>query len=276
MTTAVWSSAAAAALQCLLATDPDHKCAMTAEVSAAIADGRLAAAADPAVPVQSLPIPGRPPRPELVQPRALKSRGLGSAHGRAALLHAVAHIEFNAINLAWDAIYRFRAVPHDYVHDWATVAADEARHFLLVRQRLRELGFDYGDFPAHNGLWQMACATEDGLVPRMALVPRLLEARGLDVTPPMIDGLRAAGDEASVAVFEVILREEVRHVEIGTRWFHWACAREGLDPEPHFLALLRSRAPGRVRPPFNVGARRAAGFSESELLALETLELREG
>lgn len=266
-----WPSAAAAAWQCLLSADPVEKCALTAEAAQAIHAGQVHGDPKPEFPAQSLPAPGRPARPVLVQPRELKSRGLGSVQGRAALLHAVAHIEFNAINLAWDAVYRFRQVPGDYVRDWASVAADEARHFQLVKARLERLGFAYGDFPAHDGLWQMARATEDALSSRMALVPRLLEARGLDVTPPMISGLRAAGDDASVEVLEVILREEVRHVEIGTRWFRWACLKEGREPTSHFLELLRTRAPGRVRPPFNEAARLAAGFTADELRQLSTL-----
>lgn len=266
-----WPSAAAAAWQCLMAADPVEKCAWTATAAQAIQGGQLPAGLATDCPVQSLPAPGRPARPLLVQPRELKSRGLGSVQGRAALLHAIAHIEFNAINLAWDAVYRFRDVPDDYVRDWASVAADEARHFQLVSARLGLLGFAYGDFPAHDGLWQMACATEDALAIRMALVPRLLEARGLDVTPLMIAGLRAAGDDASVEVLALILREEVRHVEIGTRWFRWACAREGREPGPYFLELLKTRAPGRVRPPFNEAARMAAGFTVEEMRQLADL-----
>lgn len=261
-------TASAWAWACLLAADPGEKCELTALAAAQIESGNFAPERA-GEPVHSLPVPGRPERPPLVQPRALKSRGIGSLQGRAALLHAVAHIEFNAINLAWDAVYRFRDLPEEYARDWASVAADEARHFQLVRQRLNELGFDYGDFPAHNGLWEMALATEDCLTARMALVPRLLEARGLDVTPGMIEGLKGVADWPSVAVFELILREEVRHVAVGSRWFAYSCEREGLEPEAEFLRLLKSRAPGRVRPPFNESARRAAGFSATELENLQ-------
>jgi uncharacterized ferritin-like protein (DUF455 family) len=208
--------------------------------------------------------PGRPPRPELVPPRALKSRGLGSAAGRAALVHAVAHIEFNAINLALDAIYRFRGLPAAYYRDWHGVALDEARHFLMLSERLSALGHAYGDFPAHNGLWEAACATAGSCLARMALVPRVLEARGLDVTPGMIDRLAHAGDAETVAILRVILHEEVGHVAIGTRWFRYCCAVEALDPEATFLDLVRRHAAAAVRPPFNVDARRAAGFTDAE------------
>src|SRR5690606_22492043 len=147
----------------------------------------------------ALTAPGRPLRPRLVAPRALPQRGLGSAHGRAAFVHAIAHIEFNAINLAWDAVYRFDCMPHDYYADRVGGAADEARHFALLRARLLELGHDYGDFDAHDGLWEMAVQTAHDCLARMALVPRVLEARGLDVTPAMIERLRALDDQRTAA-----------------------------------------------------------------------------
>lgn len=263
----------AAALGVLLEPDPDRKCALSQSLQAqwqAATDLRPSTLA-----VQQGLQPGRPSRPELVLPRQVPQRGLGTAAGRAALLHAVAHIEFNAINLAWDAVYRFADLPLAYYQDWSSVAADEARHFLLVRTRLRELGLDYGDLPAHDGLWQMALATEHALLERMALVPRVLEARGLDVTPGMIQRLREVGDGASIAVLEVILREEVRHVEIGTRWYRHACALAGVvDPDARFLDVLATHAAARVRPPFNLPARRAAGFSETELDGLPGLAQR--
>jgi uncharacterized ferritin-like protein (DUF455 family) len=181
----------------------------------------------------------------------------------------VAHIEFNAINLAWDAVARFAGLPEQYYLDWASVAADEARHFLMLQQRLVELGHAYGDFPAHNGLWEMALLTADDHVARMALVPRVLEARGLDVTPPMIDKLRHHGDHATVACLEVILAEEVGHVAIGTRWFHWACLQRGIEPEATFRLLVSQHAAAAVRGPFNVAARHRAGFSAGEMAWLE-------
>jgi len=204
-----------------------------------------------------------------VPPRALPQRGLGSVDGRLALIHAVAHIEFNAINLALDAVYRFRAMPAEYYADWITVAADEARHFSLLRTRLGELGAAYGDFDAHDGLWEMAVKTSATCLERMAMVPRVLEARGLDVTPGMIERVRAAGDTVTAEILALILREEVAHVAAGSRWFAWCCTREQLDPESTFLALIARHARGTIRGPFNIAARMAAGFSAAELKRLE-------
>lgn len=213
-------------------------------------------------------MPGRPERPLLVHPRDLPKRGLGTPEGRAAFVHAIAHIEFNAIDLAWDAVYRFRGLPREFYADWVGVARDEARHFELLRARLQQLGHDYGDFDAHNGLWEMAEKTaHDGLA-RMALVPRVLEARGLDVTPGMIVKLRSMGDDATVAILEVILREEVAHVAAGSRWFRWYCDRVGVEPRTTFRALLAEYARAVLHGPFNIEARSAAGFDEDELAAL--------
>jgi uncharacterized ferritin-like protein (DUF455 family) len=255
---------------CLDAAGADDKLAATFAAAEAFREGALVA--DPAAPgPKPIHMPGRPPAPVLVHPRDLPRRGLGSAAGRAAFVHAIAHIEFNAIDLAWDAVYRFRGMPGAYYADWVGVAEDEARHFALLRARLRELGHDYGDFAAHNGLWEMAEKTaHDGLA-RMALVPRVLEARGLDVTPGMIDKLRAVGDEATAAILELILREEVAHVAAGSCWFRWFCAREGRDPDPTFRALLAEYARGVLHGPFNVDARTAAGFGADELAALRDL-----
>lgn len=215
--------------------------------------------------------PGRPERPTLVAPRNVAQRGLGTPAGRAALIHAIAHIEFNAINLALDAAWRFRGLPAQFALDWIGVAADEARHFQMLQSRLRELGHDYGDFPAHDGLWEMAEKTAASALERMALVPRVLEARGLDVTPGMIARLRAAGDWESAALLEIILAEEVGHVAIGSRWFNWCCAREGVEPGPTFIALLRGIGRGSLRGPFNLPARHAAGFDEQEMQRIADL-----
>ena len=250
--------------------DPEAKAAAAIGIAGDLRSGALAIDELAAGP-EPIRAPGRPPKPVLVPVRDVPSRGLGTTEGRAALLHAVAHIEFNAINLALDAAWRFRGMPREYYLDWTSVAADEARHFRLLRARLHELGFDYGDFAAHNGLWEMAEKSADRCLARMALVPRLLEARGLDVTPGMIARFRALGDAASVAVLETILREEVGHVAIGSRWFAWCCAREGLEPEDTFIALLRDVARGALRGPFNLEARRAAGFEDSELERLVAL-----
>jgi uncharacterized ferritin-like protein (DUF455 family) len=198
-------------------------------------------------------------------------RGLGTPEGRAALVHAVAHIEFNAINLAWDAVYRFRGMPADYYRDWASCAHDEARHFAMLSDRLAELCHAYGDFDAHNGLWEMTEKTADHDTARMALVPRVLEARGLDVTPGMIERLTGAGDRRTVEILQVILREEVAHVAAGTRWFHWCCARDGIEPRNTFIDLLRTHMGASLRGPFNRPARLAAGFEEAEMDQLTML-----
>jgi uncharacterized ferritin-like protein (DUF455 family) len=206
-----------------------------------------------------------------VHPRALPRRGLGSDEGRVAFVHAIAHIEFNAIDLAWDAVYRFRGLPADYYADWVRVADDEARHFALLRARLRELGADYGDFDAHNGLWEMAEKTAGDGLARMALVPRVLEARGLDVTPGMIARLRGLGDQDTADILALILREEVAHVAAGSRWFRWHCERAGVEPAATFRRLLREYARPVLHGPFNRPARLAAGFDAEELDTLDRL-----
>jgi uncharacterized ferritin-like protein (DUF455 family) len=262
----------AAALQVLMACDPNEKCRQTKALHEALRSGQLKPG-ESAPPIE-LPETGRPARPHLVSPRALPQRGLGTDEGRAAFLHAIAHIEFNAINLALDAVYRFRGMPDSFYMDWARVADDEARHFQLLQHRLQTLGFAYGDFDAHNGLWDMACKTAHDCLIRMALVPRVLEARGLDVTPGMITRLQNLGDAASVAVLEVILAEEVSHVAVGTHWYQWCCARAGLEPIATFQSLLDAHAPDSVKPPFNTAARLAAGFTPAELVGLELRTVR--
>ena len=214
------------------------------------------------------PLPGRPPRPRLVAPSDVPRRSPFTPEGRAALLHSVAHIEFNAINLALDAVWRFAGMPEAFYRDWLRVAAEEALHFSLLRAHLQTLGHDYGDFDAHDGLWRMTEATAGDIVARMALVPRTLEARGLDATPPIQAKLLKAGDLAAVAILDVILRDEIGHVAIGNRWYGWLCRRDGLDAEGLYPELVARYAAPRLRGPFNLEARRAAGFSEGELHAL--------
>ncbi|HSB99547.1 MAG TPA: ferritin-like domain-containing protein, partial [Burkholderiaceae bacterium] len=201
-------------------------------------------------------VPGRPERPRRVAPSALAARSAFTLEGRAALLHAVAHIEFNAINLALDAIWRFAGLPRAYYLEWMQVAREEALHFTLVADHLATLGHAYGDFDAHDGLWTMAERTRDDPLARMALVPRTLEARGLDVTPAMREKLVRAGDDGAARILDVILRDEIGHVAVGNRWYRWLCAREGRDPIDTYDALAaRYRAP-RPKPPFNLEARR--------------------
>ena len=260
----------AAAQDCLATAEADQKCSLTRQIAAAMRAGNLTLA-DSSTSVEPIGAPGRPQRPRLIEPRQLAQRGLGSAEGRAALVHAIAHIEFNAINLAWDAVYRFRGMPAEFYADWVGVADDEARHFSLLSARLAELGYRYGDFDAHNGLWEMAVVTAHSCLERMALVPRVLEARGLDVTPGMIHRLRSVGDNATADILEIILREEVAHVAAGSRWFAWCCARDHLDAESTFARLLDTYMRGSLRGPFNIDARLSAGFSESELAHIGTL-----
>ena len=263
-----------AARDCLLQADPEQKRALTAASAQAFRAGQLSLRGHDA-PMPALVQPGRPERPYLIAARDLPQRGLGSAEGRAAFVHAIAHIEFNAINLAWDAVYRFRGMPDAFYADWVAVADDEARHFCLLRERLRSLGFDYGDFAAHDGLWEMARKTASQCLARMALVPRVLEARGLDVTPGMIVRLRGLGDHATADILDVILREEVAHVAAGTRWYIWCCQRAGVDPHTTFANLLREHARGALRGPFNRPARQAAGFSDDEMELLDRLSASE-
>ena len=214
-------------------------------------------------------LPGRPARPHLVSPHRVPRRSPHTREGRAALLHAVAHIEFNAINLALDALWRFPGLPADYYRDWQRVAAEEALHFTLLAEHLATLGHAYGDFDAHNGLWDMVEKTRGDVIARMALVPRTLEARGLDATPPMQAKLAAAGDARAVEILGVILRDEVGHVAVGNRWYRWLCARDGLDPLAHDAALAARHDAPKAKPPFNLDARARAGFSTAELRALE-------
>jgi len=213
-------------------------------------------------------VPGRPERPRLVAPTAVAQRGVGTEQGRAALLHALAHIEFNAINLALDAVWRFSELPEQYYRDWIEVAVEEARHFALLSTRMAALGCRYGEFDAHDGLWEMAHKTRHDPLLRMALVPRVLEARGLDACPQVRDKLLRVGDSESAAIIDVLLREEIGHVAIGNRWFHHLCARAGRDPaQVEAQARIEHGAPA-LRPPFNLEARRAAGFNAEELATL--------
>jgi uncharacterized ferritin-like protein (DUF455 family) len=184
------------------------------------------------------------------------------------LLHAVAHIEFNAINLALDAVWRFDAMPASFYVDWLRVASEEALHFTLLRDHLRSLDCAYGDFDAHNGLWDMTQRTAHDVVARMALVPRTLEARGLDATPPMQAKLRQAGDDRAVEILERILRDEIGHVAVGNHWYRWLCERDGLEPVTLYAQLAARYGAPRARPPFNRAARLAAGFTAAEIEGL--------
>ncbi|WP_397534283.1 ferritin-like domain-containing protein [Roseateles sp.] len=218
---------------------------------------------------QPLALPGRPDRPRLVPTLQVPKRSPFTIDGRAALLHAIAHIEFNAINLALDAIWRFPGMPDAFYRDWLKVAAEEALHFTLLNDHLQTLNCSYGDFDAHDGLWTMAERTAGDVLARMALVPRTLEARGLDATPPLQAKFARAGDQRSVEILEVILRDEIGHVEIGNRWYRHLCRERGLDPISLYPQLVAQYEAPRLRPPFNIAARSAAGFSAEELAYLQ-------
>ena len=225
-------------------------------------DGQLLAPTD---------LPGSPSRPELRSHLNVPKRSPFTAEGLAALLHAVTHIEFNAINLALDAIWRFGDMPRDYYLDWLKVAAEEAHHFSLLRAHLQGMGYDYGDFPAHTGLWDMTEKTSGDVLARMALVPRTLEARGLDATPPMQAKLRKVGTPdalRAVEILDVILRDEIGHVAIGNHWYRYLCAQRDLDPVATYAVLAKQYGAPRIKGPLNLEARRDAGFDAAELALL--------
>lgn len=252
------------ALEALCTAQPPAKVALAQALH-----GRAALLSiTPAAPSPQLPVPGRPARPDLIHPAKVPKRSPAKPEGLAALLHAIAHIEFNAINLALDAAWRFDSMPREFHLDWVRVAAEEALHFTLLAEHLATLGFAYGDFAAHDGLWSMCEKTKDDIVARMALVPRTLEARGLDATPQIQQKLRQVGTPAAnraVEILEVILRDEVGHVAIGNRWYRFLCEREGLDPVAHYAQVVTQYAAPRLYPPFNEEARLRAGFEPEEL-----------
>jgi len=220
--------------------------------------------------------PGRPDLPELVSPSGVPRRRLGTTRGKAALMHAVAHIEFNAINLALDLVIRFSSdvvlrspeKQTEFITDWLSVASDEARHFNLVCAYLHEHGYEYGTFPAHNGLWDAAIDTSQDIAARLAVAPMVLEARGLDVTPQIIEKLRKNNDPEAVSILEVILTEEVQHVYFGTKWFNFVAEKRLKDPVNYFHELVRSHFKGSLKPPFNKEARFEANLYEDFYLPL--------
>jgi uncharacterized ferritin-like protein (DUF455 family) len=252
------------ALRVLGTADPVVKAAQAREL-AAVADALPIA---PAAPLPTLPLPGRPERPQLIHPAKVPRRSPAKPEGLAALLHAIAHIEFNAINLALDAVWRFDAMPRAFYLDWMRVAGEEAYHFTLLHDHLQSLGHAYGDFAAHDGLWAMCEKTKGDIVARMALVQRTLEARGLDATPQIQDKLRQVGTPAAlraVQILDIILRDEIGHVAIGNRWYKWLCEREEFDPVSLYPKLVERYAAPRLHPPFNEDARRRAGFTPEEI-----------
>jgi len=217
----------------------------------------------------NLAIPGHPAKPELVSPLTVKKRSMRTIEGRAALIHALAHIEFNAINLALDAIWRFANMPQDYYADWLKVAAEEAYHFNLLNNHLQTIGYTYGDFSGHNSLWEMAQRTQADVLARIALVPRTMEARGLDASPLLRNKFAQIGDTQAAEILDIILRDEIGHVAIGNRWFNWLCEQRGLDSIAAYDGLAKQYSAPKLRKPFNLEARRKAGFSEAELALLD-------
>lgn len=251
------------ATRAILAADLDLKTEIAQETARRWFARRLSIRSplDPPLPER----PGRPEKPELIPPTKVQRRSLHSLKGRVALLHAIAHIELNAIDLALDIVARFAGehIPNSFFDGWMQVAFEEAKHFRMVRDRLRDLGAEYGDLPAHDGLWQAAHDTRNSLTARLAVVPLILEARGLDVTPALQAKMREAGDMESAAVLDVIYEDEKGHVAVGAKWFRFLCAREKKDPAETFQALVRANFRGPLKAPFNDIARAEAGLTPS-------------
>ena len=216
-------------------------------------------------------LPGRPTKPELVAPKFVPKRKMDTVEGRAILWHSLAHIEFNAMNLALDAIWRFPDMPKAYYEDWLRVAKEESYHFSLINARLQSFGFSYGDFPAHNSLWEMVERTTDSVIARMALVPRTMEARGLDAVPEIRDRFKQIKDDRAVEILEIILHDEIGHVLVGNRWFNFLCANENISPIATYRELAEKYRAPTLRGPFNFEARERAGFTSEELELLESL-----
>ena len=212
--------------------------------------------------------PGRPLRPECVHHTLLKSKSMTTPEGRAILVHSIAHIELNAIDLALDVVWRFADMPEAFYTDWVKIAQEEAKHFTLLRNHLVSMGFDYGSFPAHSALWDMAERTQNDLLARIGIVPRTMEARGLDASPGVKNKLVSVGDHAAGQILDLILEEEIGHVAAGNRWYRYLCAQRGLDPVSTYAELIFQYDAPKLRPPFNMTARRLAGFEEAELDAL--------
>jgi uncharacterized ferritin-like protein (DUF455 family) len=255
-----------AARRVLACPDPGEKIRLARACHEALARGLITEIGEAHAP----DFPARPANPPLLAPRDMPRRRAGKSRSeRIALYHAIAHIEFNAIDLAFDLIARFAApgLPQEFYADWIAVGAEEAHHFELLAGRLEALGAAYGDLPAHGGLWEAAAATADDLLARLAVVPLVLEARGLDVTPGMITRLESFGDTEGADILRLILKEEIGHVAAGQRWFAWLAARRGLDPATTWGDLVKARFKGVLKPPFNEAAREAAGFDPTWIKA---------
>lgn len=249
------------AIAALASPHLDEKVALTRELSAKWHGRQLSIFSTLDRPIVARP--GRPDKPDLVAPRLVKKRSLASIEGRIALMHAVAHIELNAIDLALDIIARFadKSIPRSFYDGWILVAFEEAKHFSLLRERLQSLGSDYGALPAHDGLWQAAHETRNDIYARLAVVPLILEARGLDVTPALLTKIRELGDDETADILNIIYEDEKGHVAVGAKWFRFFCARQGVDPVARFQTLVRENFRGFLRPPFNDIARAQAGLT---------------
>lgn len=256
------------ALQWLAESNPTRKTKGVGELTQAWENKQLDLESNLAI-AANLSIPGQPAKPALVSPLLVKRRTMNTIEGRAVLIHALAHIEFNAINLALDVIWRFAGMPAAFYADWLKVANEEAMHFSLLAAHLESQGYAYGDFPAHNSLWEMAAKTENDLLARIALVPRTMEARGLDATPAVRAKLAQAGDIKAAEILDIILHDEIGHVAVGNRWFAYLCEQRGLNPITTYADLAKQYSAPTLRGPFNIEARRAAGFTELELAALQ-------
>ncbi len=256
------------ALACLQATDPQIKIQLSLQLYQELQEDLLVI--DKRMPVDSPCTAGFPEKPELVPVYQLPKRKIASLEGHAALIHSFAHIEFNAINIAWDAVYRFSFMPTQYYLDWAKIAKEEAYHFSLIDDYLREMGYQYGSFQAHNDLWNMVSETAHDVMVRMALVPRVLEARGLDVTPTIISKFKQHNYQRATEILEIIYHDEIGHVEVGSQWFNHLCEKRGLDPVETFGNLIQQYASDKIRKPFNEFARLKAGFTQVELELLDT------
>lgn len=257
-----------AALEILAITDPQIKVCRTFQLlndyqqqslnlnTTAIFDGT------------NLDLPGRPEKPELVPPLDVPKRKMDTIDGRASLLHSLAHIEFNAINLALDAIWRFSNMPEQYYADWLRVAKEEAYHFTLVNEYIQSFGYSYGAFQAHNSLWEMVERTQDSVIARMALVPRTMEARGLDAVPMIRERFKQIKDVRAVEILDIILHDEIGHVFVGNHWFNFLCDKAGLSPISAYRDLAKQYRAPKLRGPFNHEARKQAGFTVEELSLL--------
>lgn len=258
------------ALEILVITDPKTKVDRVQQLFADYHQQHIALDVSASLDSKELTLPGRPQKPELVTPLAVPKRKMDTLEGRLSLLHSLAHIEFNAMNLALDAIWRFPDMPTQYYADWLKVAKEEAYHFSLIQDHLQSVGVAYGDFPAHNSLWEMVERTADAVIARMALVPRTMEARGLDAVPAIRDRFKQIKDAQVVEILEIILRDEVGHVLIGNQWFNFLCAKEGLSPIKTYQDLAKAYRAPVLKGPFNLEARKQAGFTTEELSLLGT------